>query len=395
MASCRRSRAVVRLSPAGDGSHPRTIRPIALGRETTDLSDPFVRSTAPPLALGVRFERGSRMPGSLHGTGVGSILRIATLRGRERVRKGLGEARAIFPDRRQIGVKSSPLHLTSPPAADTQISLVSPPLPAADNPKQSNQNTLAGQEMNTYDFADRAAVVTGGARGIGAAIADRIIRSGGTVAVWDVDPSSPDEAIGRHAGAGLHSVAVDITDAAAVERAAKETADTLGGIDVLVNSAGIAGPTHTLWDYPLDAWRKVQSINVDGTFHTCRAIVPAMREKNYGRIVNIASIAGKEGNPNASAYSASKAAVIAITKSLGKELADKDIAVNCVTPATAATRILEQVSEEFIEYMRSKIPRGRFVTVEEVASMVCWLASAENSFTTGGVFDLSGGRATY
>jgi 3-oxoacyl-[acyl-carrier protein] reductase len=164
---------------------------------------------------------------------------------------------------------------------------------------------------------------------------------------------------------------------------------------VLVASAGIAGPTSTLWEYPLDAWRQVQAINVDGVFHANRAVVPHMIERGYGRIVNIASIAGKEGNPNASAYSTSKAAVIGMTKSLGKELAGHDIAVNCITPATAQTRILEQVSDEFIEYMRSKIPRQRFATVEEIASMVTWLCSPENSFTTAGVFDLSGGRATY
>src|SRR5690606_27816785 len=164
---------------------------------------------------------------------------------------------------------------------------------------------------------------------------------------------------------------------------------------ILVNSAGIAGPTFKAWEYPLEEWARVQRINVDGTFHCCRALVPGMRERNYGRIVLVASIAGKEGNPNASAYSASKAAVIGFTKSLGKELADRNIAVNCITPATAKTRILEQVSEEFIQYMLSKIPRGRFVEVEEVAGMVAFLASEDNSFTTGAVFDLSGGRATY
>lgn len=249
--------------------------------------------------------------------------------------------------------------------------------------------------MNNYDFEGKGAVVTGGARGIGAAIADRLIQSGAKVAIWDIDMDPLDAVIGKHAGDNLHQVAVDITDPDAVGQAAKASADALGSIDVLVNSAGIAGPTHTLWDYPIDEWRKVQSINVDGIFHACRSIVPLMRDGGYGRIVNIASIAGKEGNPNASAYSASKAAVIAITKSLGKELADMDIAVNCITPATAKTRILDQVTEDFIGYMLSKIPRGRFVTVDEIASMVCWLASAENSFTTGGVFDISGGRATY
>jgi len=243
--------------------------------------------------------------------------------------------------------------------------------------------------MSDGDFAGRCAVVTGGSNGIGAAIAARLAGHGARIAVWDRERLEPgvDE--------GFASLEVDVADAASVQAATDATMRDLGRIDILVNSAGIAGPSSSVADYPLDAWRQVQSINLDGTFHTCRAVVPGMIERGYGRIVNIASIAGKEGNPNASAYSASKAAVIALTKSLGKELAAHDIGVNCVTPATAATRILDQVSEEFIEYMRSKIPRGRFVTVEEIASMVTWMCSAENSFTTGAVFDLSGGRATY
>lgn len=249
--------------------------------------------------------------------------------------------------------------------------------------------------MNSYDYKDRVAVVTGGANGIGAAIAERIVGSGGRVAIWDMDISAPEARVAKLAGDACRLVQTDVADLASVEAAAASTEAAFGRVDVLVNSAGIAGPTATLAEYPANMWRKVQQVNVDGTFHCCRAVVPGMVARDYGRIVNVASIAGKEGNPNASAYSASKAAVIALTKSLGKELAQNDIAVNCITPATAQTRILEQVSQEFIDYMRSKIPRERFVTVEEIASMVLWMASAENSFTTGAVFDLSGGRATY
>ena len=249
--------------------------------------------------------------------------------------------------------------------------------------------------MNVYDLEGRTAVVTGGCNGIGAAVADRMLASGARVMVWDLDPSDIEARLKDKLGERLQVLAVDVSDPDAVDAAAAETASRMGTIDILINSAGIAGPTHALADYPTEAWKKVQEVNVDGTFYCCRAAVRLMQPRGYGRIVNIASIAGKEGNPNASAYSASKAAVIAMTKSLGKELAGSDIAVNCITPATAQTRILEQVSEEFIDYMRSKIPRGRFVTVEEIASMVCWLASSENSFTTGAVFDLSGGRATY
>ena len=249
--------------------------------------------------------------------------------------------------------------------------------------------------MNQFDFQGQTAVVTGGAGGIGAAITARLIASGARVAIWDQDASKPDTAVAAPGDKDRLFLTVDVTDAEAVERAAQETIAAFGKIDILVTSAGIAGPTATLWTYPLDQWRRIQSINVDGVFHCCRSVVPGMIESGYGRIVNIASIAGKEGNPNASAYSASKAAVIGLTKSLGKELAGHDIAVNCITPATARTRILEQVSPEFIDYMRSKIPRGRFVTVEEIASLVCWIASRENSFTTGAVFDISGGRATY
>jgi 3-oxoacyl-[acyl-carrier protein] reductase len=191
------------------------------------------------------------------------------------------------------------------------------------------------------------------------------------------------------------AVAVDLTDLAAVESAAAETGRALGGIDILVNNAGIAGPNHPLWEYPPDAWREVIEIDLNAVFYCCRAVVPQMIERGYGRICNVASIAGKEGNPSASAYAAAKAGVIALTKALGKELATHDIAVNCITPAAARTRIFDQITQEFVDYMLAKIPRGRFVKVEEIAAMVAWLVSQENSFTTGAVFDLSGGRATY
>ena len=247
----------------------------------------------------------------------------------------------------------------------------------------------------TERFGGRVAVVTGGAQGLGAAAAERLAREGARVAIWDLDVSDQSPCLSGIPESSLMVVRVDVSDYASVEAALAQTVAGLGAPDILVNSAGIAGPTAPLASYPLEMWRKVQSVNLDGTFHCCRAVVPGMEARGYGRIVNIASIAGKEGNPSASAYSASKAAVIALTKSLGKELAGQDIAVNCITPATARTRILEQVSQEFIDYMLSKIPRGRFVTVEEVAAMVAFLCSAENSFTTGAVFDLSGGRATY
>lgn len=248
---------------------------------------------------------------------------------------------------------------------------------------------------NVYDFSDQVAVITGGCNGIGAAVAERLANSGANVALWDVDVSSPEARISALSEARCTLVEVDICEPESVTAALQQTQSHFGKVDVLVNSAGIAGPNSTLADYPIDMWRKVQAVNVDGTFHCCKAVVPGMISRNYGRIVNIASVAGKEGNPNASAYSTSKAAVIAMTKSLGKELAEHDIAVNCVTPAAAKTRIFDQMSQEFIDYMLSKIPRGRFVTVEEIASMIAWTASAENSFTTGAVFDLSGGRATY
>ncbi len=247
--------------------------------------------------------------------------------------------------------------------------------------------------MNQINLKGRKAVVTGGAQGIGRAIVERLHASGAEVEIWDRDASLARETA-EAIGAGVRAREVDVTDLASVEAAAK-AAHADGPIAILVTSAGIAGANAPSWEYPVDEWNRVMRINVDGTWHCCRALIPLMIEAGYGRIVTIASVAGKEGNPNASAYSASKAAVIALTKSMGKELAGHDIAVNTVTPAAARTRIFEQMSEEHINFMLSKIPRGRFVQTEEVAAMVAWLASQDNSFTTGAVFDLSGGRATY
>ncbi len=248
--------------------------------------------------------------------------------------------------------------------------------------------------MNQIDLNGHVAIVTGGAQGIGQAIVERFAASGATVEIWDVDGDLAEDTA-REVGDTVAARAVDVTDAEAVVRAAKAAQGQHGPIDILVTSAGIAGPNTKTWQYPLDDWARIMRINVDGTFHCCRAVVPSMIEQGYGRIVTIASVAGKEGNPNASAYSASKAAVIALTKSLGKELAGYDIAVNTITPAAARTRIFDQMTPEHIDFMLSKIPRGRFVEPREIAAMVAWLASAENSFTTGAVFDLSGGRATY
>jgi 3-oxoacyl-[acyl-carrier protein] reductase len=250
--------------------------------------------------------------------------------------------------------------------------------------------------VNQIDLNGRRAVVTGGAQGIGRAVAERLLSSGAAVSLWDRDgmvSATARELQGDHRR--VHDVVVDVTSAADVERASAATASALGGIDILIANAGITGPNHKTWEYPVDAWRQVIDVNLVGVFLCCRAVVPFMVRQNYGRIVNTASIAGKEGNPNASAYSASKAGVIALTKSLGKELAGHNISVNCVTPAAAKTRIFEQMTREHIDYMLSKIPRGRFLLTDEVASMVAWLVSEENSFTTGAVFDLSGGRATY
>jgi NAD(P)-dependent dehydrogenase (short-subunit alcohol dehydrogenase family) len=241
-------------------------------------------------------------------------------------------------------------------------------------------------------FAGRAAVVTGGVSGIGWAVAQRLAGEGAKVCVWDRDPL-PDGAAAKRLG--ILAEQLDVTDPAAVEQAASRTVEVLGGIDVLVCSAAITGPNKTLWEYPLEDWRKVFEINVHGLFYCNRSVVPHMLRKDYGRIVNIASIAGKEGNPNASAYSASKAAVITLTKSLGKELAKTKVTVNAVTPAAVRTPIFDQMTEEHIQFMLSRIPMGRFGTVDEVAALICWLASEECSFTTGAVFDVSGGRAVY
>jgi len=243
-------------------------------------------------------------------------------------------------------------------------------------------------------FEGRKAIVTGGASGIGLEVSRRLASEGAQVAVWDRS-SDALEAAKAALGAGVASVQVDIADPEAVSAARDETLSALGGIDILVASAGITGPNVTTWEYPVDAWRQVMDVNLNGLFYCNRAVVPSMLSGGYGRIVNVASIAGKEGNPNASAYSASKAAVIGLTKSLGKELAKNNITVNCVTPAAVRTPIFDQMSQTHIDYMLSKIPMGRFGTVEEVASLICWLASEECSFTTGGVFDISGGRATY
>ncbi len=246
--------------------------------------------------------------------------------------------------------------------------------------------------MNSYDFDDQFAVITGGAQGIGYAVAKRMIENGAKVVIWDFDTDLARASASELGATALHC---DVSDWDSVQAAAQQTENQLGRIDVLVNSAGVAGANAVVEEYPIEEWNKIMSVNLNGTFHTNRAVIAGMKQRGYGRIVNIASIAGKEGNPNASAYSASKAGVIALTKSLGKEAADFNIGVNCVTPAAARTAIFDQMSEEHINYMLSKIPRNRFVDVAEVANMICWIASAENAFTTGAVFDLSGGRATY
>ena len=248
--------------------------------------------------------------------------------------------------------------------------------------------------MSGRRFEGRRAVVTGGASGIGLGVTARLVSEGARVAVWDRSPDAL-KAARDSVGEGVTGVEVDITDPNAVGAACDRTLEGLGGIDILVASAGITGPNVTAWEYPVEAWRQVIDVNLNGLFYCNRAVVPSMLSGGYGRIVNVASIAGKEGNPNASAYSASKAAVIGLTKSLGKELAKNNITVNCVTPAAVRTPIFDQMSQSHIDFMLSKIPIGRFGTVEEVTALICWLASEECSFTTGGVFDISGGRATY
>lgn len=242
--------------------------------------------------------------------------------------------------------------------------------------------------MTVYDFNGQTAAITGGAQGIGLAIAERLARDGANVVIWDMNAEAAAEAARRLGGSAQ---VCDVTDWESVQRAAEAS----GPISILVNSAGIAGPIAPIEEYDIDTWRQVIDVNLIGTFHTNRAVIPAMKQAGYGRIVNIASVAGKEGNPNASAYAASKAGVIGLTKAVGKELATLDIAVNCVTPAAADTPILKQMTEEFVEYMKSRIPKGRLVEVDEIANMVAWLASPDCSFTTAGVFDISGGRATY
>ncbi len=248
--------------------------------------------------------------------------------------------------------------------------------------------------MNKIDLANQVAVITGGAQGLGFAIAQRLLASGAKVSLWDMNADALAAAV-TALGSNASSKLVDITDFNGLKRVHAEVEAEQGPVSILVNSAGIAGKNATLEDYDLDEWRKVVAINLDGTFYVNKVVIPSMKARNYGRIVNISSVAGKEGNPNLSAYSAAKAGVIGLTKSLGKELAKYDIAVNAITPATAKTRILETLTEEFINYMLVRIPRGRFLEVDEAASMVAWLVSKENSFTTASVFDLSGGRTTY
>jgi|TARA_B100000003_G_scaffold28740_1_gene22872 3-oxoacyl-[acyl-carrier protein] reductase len=248
------------------------------------------------------------------------------------------------------------------------------------------------KKMNSYDFKNQVAVVTGGANGIGFSVAERLSKSGASVKIWDLDIEAAQTAAET---INAEAVECDITDWISVKNATETSINASEKIDILVNSAGIAGPNDTVVDYDNKAWDRIISVNLTGTYYVNKAVVPHMKANGYGRIVNIASVAGKDGNPNASAYSASKAGVIALTKSLGKELADSNIAVNCVTPAAARTAIFDQMSQEHIDYMLSKIPRGRFVEVKEISSMIAWMVSAENSFTTGAVFDLSGGRSTY
>ena len=246
----------------------------------------------------------------------------------------------------------------------------------------------------TYNFENRTALVTGGAQGFGFDIAKRFLESGAKVIIWDIDPKMIEKAVKDLNNPNLTSNIVDVSNFKEVESSIKEIIKN-SNIDILINNAGITGPTASLWEYDLEMWKKVVEINLMGTFHCCKAIVPNMIKNNYGRIVNVASVAGKDGNANASAYSVGKAGVIGLTKSLGKELADKNIAVNAVTPAGAKTRILDQMTKEHVQRMLSKVPRGRFLEVEEFTSLICWLSSEENTFSTAAVFDISGGRSTY
>jgi 3-oxoacyl-[acyl-carrier protein] reductase len=246
-------------------------------------------------------------------------------------------------------------------------------------------------EKIRYDFKDRTAVITGGAQGFGLDIARRFLDSGAKVIIWDIDTKLIDEAMKKISNPNLSSDIVDVSDYKEVETAVSK----ISKIDILINNAGITGPTMPLWEYDVEMWNKIVKINLSGTFNCCRAIIPNMIKNNYGRIVNVASVAGKDGNANASAYSSGKAGAIGLTKSLGKELADKNIAVNAVTPAGAKTRILDQMSKEHVQRMLSKVPRGRFLEVYEFTSLICWLSSEENTFSTAAVFDISGGRSTY
>jgi 3-oxoacyl-[acyl-carrier protein] reductase len=255
---------------------------------------------------------------------------------------------------------------------------------------------MGGNAMNQLDLAGRVCIVTGGASGIGLAVAERMAESGASISLWDRDTAALEKTAKQlGAKARMHTAAVDVSNYSEVQAATKASATHFGKLDCLVNCAGIAGANAMVWEYPIEEWLRVHSINLHGTFYCCREVVPHLQRNGYGRIVNIASIAGKEGNPSASAYSSSKAAVIGLTKSLGKELAKQNVTVNCVTPAAVKTPIFAQVSQQHIEYMLQKIPMGRFGLVEEIAAMVCWLCSEDASFATGAVFDLSGGRATY
>ena len=249
--------------------------------------------------------------------------------------------------------------------------------------------------MIKFDLTNKVAIVTGGAQGFGFAISERFIQSGAKVIMWDIDEEAVKKAEEKVKSENLTHQIVDVSNFESINKNLKETENQFGKIDIFINNAGIAGMNTTVVEYPVEEWNKVINLNLNSVFYCCKAVVPYMEKNNYGRIVNIASIAGKEGNPNASAYSASKAGVIGLTKSLGKELAQKNIAVNCVTPAAAKTRIFDQMTEEHINYMLSKIPRNKFAKVDELASLVTWLSSEENSFSTAAVFDLSGGRATY
>jgi len=248
--------------------------------------------------------------------------------------------------------------------------------------------------MNKFDLSGRTAIITGGAQGFGLAMTERFLSSGAKVIIWDIDKNVVEKSIAKLNRPNLSSSIIDVTNFDQVSNEIEKITQS-NKIDIFVNNAGIAGKNTTVWDYPIEEWKKVLELDLNAVFYCCKAITPHMVKNNYGRIVNIASIAGKEGNPNASAYSTAKAGVIGLTKSLGKELANKNIAVNAVTPAAAKTRIFDQMTKEHIDYMLSKIPRNRFILVEELASLVTWLVSEENSYTTGAVFDLSGGRATY